>query len=145
MSNICAGIGRGQMQVLPERINQRRSNYFFYEAELKNIPGVSFLNEMEGLYSNRWLTAILVDPQKSGGITREHIRLELEKDNIESRPLWKPMHIQPVFKGCPYYGRDVSETLFNNGLCLPSGSNLNREELLTVSKKIQKLFKSKEN
>ena len=141
MSNICAGIGRGQMQVLLERIEQRRHNYFFYEKELKNIPGISLLNEMKGFYSNRWLTTILVDPKKSGGITREHIRVHLEKDNIESRPLWKPMHMQPVFKDCNYYGSNVSETLFTNGLCLPSGSNLKEDQLFTVSKKIQTLFK----
>lgn len=142
MSNICAGIGRGQMEVLPERIEQRRLNYFFYEEELKNIQGISFLGEMKGFYSNRWLTTILVDSKKTGGITREDIRLELEKFNIESRPLWKPMHLQPVFKNCPYYGNNISETLFNNGLCLPSGSNLKKEELSIVSSKIKRLFKT---
>ncbi len=141
MSNICAGIGRGQMEVLTERINQRRSNYFFYEKELKHIRGITFLDEKAGFYSNRWLTTIVVDPKKSGGITREDIRSGLEKDKIESRPLWKPMHLQPVFKDCPYYGNHISETLFNNGLCLPSGSNLKEEELLIVSKKIQRLLK----
>ncbi len=140
MSNICAGIGRGQMQVLPERIGQRRSNYTFYYNELKNIPGISFLNEMAGTYSNRWLTTMLVNPKESGGITRERVRVELEKDNIESRPLWKPMHIQPVFQGCLYYGEDVSQTLFNHGLCLPSGSNLTENELMRISKKIKALF-----
>ncbi|MGH2648473.1 MAG: DegT/DnrJ/EryC1/StrS family aminotransferase, partial [Ginsengibacter sp.] len=142
MSNICAGIGRGQMEVLPERIEQRRLNYFFYEEELKNIQGISFLSEMEGFYSNRWLTTILVDPKKTGGITRENIRLELEKLNIESRPLWKPMHLQPVFKDCPYYGNNISETLFDDGLCLPSGSNLRQDELSIVSRKIKGLFKT---
>ena len=83
----------------------------------------------------------MVDPKNSGGITREDIRSGLEKDKIESRPLWKPMHLQPVFKDCPYYGNHISETLFNNGLCLPSGSNLKEEELLIVSKKIQRLLK----
>ena len=141
MSNICAGIGRGQMEVLPERIEQRRNNFNFYKKELKDIPGISFLPEPSGFFSNRWLTTILVDPKKTSSITREHIRLELEKDNIESRPLWKPMHLQPIFKDCPYYGGEISETLFNNGLCLPSGSNLKQEELFNVSKKIQKLFK----
>lgn len=142
MSNICAGIGRGQMEVLPERIEQRRLNYFFYEEELKNIQGISFLGEMEGFYSNRWLTTILVDPKKTGGITRENIRIELEKFNIESRPLWKPMHLQPVFKDCPYYGNNISETLFDDGLCLPSGSNLKEEELSIVSGEIKRLFRT---
>ena len=129
MSNICAGIGRGQMEVLPERIEQRKANFNFYEKKLKDIPGISFLYEPSGFFSNRWLTTILVDPNKSGEITREKIRLELEKENIESRPLWKPMHLQPVFKDFPYYGSTISETLFENGLCLPSGSNLAEEEL----------------
>lgn len=140
LSNISAGIGRGQMEVLPERIKQRRYNYTFYEKELKDLPGISFLSEPEGFYSNRWLTTILVDPGKSGGVTREHIRIELEKENIESRPLWKPMHLQPVFKNYPYYGNGIAEYLFANGLCLPSGSNLTNEELKRVIKCIMSVF-----
>lgn len=140
LSNISAGIGRGQMEVLPERIKQRRYNYTFYEKELKDLPGISFLSEPEGFYSNRWLTTILVDPGKSGGVTREHIRIELEKENIESRPLWKPMHLQPVFKNYPYYGNGIAENLFANGLCLPSGSNLTNEELKRVIKCIMSVF-----
>ena len=140
LSNISAGIGRGQMEVLPERIKQRRYNYTFYEKELKDLPGISFLSEPEGFYSNRWLTTILVDPEKSGGVTREHIRIELEKENIESRPLWKPMHLQPVFKNYPYYGNGIAENLFANGLCLPSGSNLTNEELKRVIKCIMSVF-----
>jgi dTDP-4-amino-4,6-dideoxygalactose transaminase len=132
MSNICAGIGRGQMEVLPERIMQRRANFSFYEKELKSFEGISFVNEPDGFYSNRWLTTILVDPDKTGGITRENIRLALEKENIESRPLWKPMHLQPIFEGYPYYGNQVAENLFQNGLCLPSGSNLTEGELERV-------------
>src|SRR6185437_17111064 len=129
MSNICAGIGRGQMEVLPERIEQRRANFTFYHKELSYFPGIKFVQEPEGFYSNRWLTTILIDPEKSGGITREDIRIVLEKENIESRPLWKPMHLQPVFKDFPYYGDHTSEDLFNLGLCLPSGSNLTNENL----------------
>jgi dTDP-4-amino-4,6-dideoxygalactose transaminase len=140
MSNICAGIGRGQMEVLPERIEQRRRNFSFYQEQLKRFPAISFVNEPEGFYSNRWLTTILVDPEESGGVTRETIRLALEKENIESRPLWKPMHLQPVFKGYPYYGGNVAEQLFDNGLCLPSGSNLKEEELERVVKCIDKVF-----
>lgn len=132
MSNVCAGIGRGQMEVLPERIKQRRANNNFYTTALKDIPGISLLKEPEGFFSNRWLTTILVDPEESGGITREHIRQALEKENIEARPLWKPMHQQPVFKGCPFYGEGLSERLFATGLCLPSGSNLTPEDLNRV-------------
>ena len=129
MSNICAGIGRGQMEVLPERVKQRRANFSYYKEAFKYIAGISFVEEPEGFFSNRWLTTILVDPGKTGGVTREDIRLALEKENIESRPLWKPMHLQPAFKEFPYYGGRVAEELFGNGLCLPSGSNLSVEDL----------------
>jgi dTDP-4-amino-4,6-dideoxygalactose transaminase len=141
MSNICAGIGRGQMEVLPKRIEQRRKNFSFYKAHLSKLPGISFVTEPEGYYSNRWLTTILIDPKESGGVTREDIRIALEKENIESRPLWKPMHLQPVFSNSPYYGGKVSETLFENGLCLPSGSNLKDEELERVLKSIEFVFR----
>lgn len=124
MSNICAGIGRGQMEVLNERVQQRRSNYERYYKELSSIPGISFVAEPEGYYSNRWLTTVLMDPVRTNGITRETLRLALEKENIESRPLWKPMHLQPVFEGCTFYGDGTAERLFEQGLCLPSGSNL---------------------
>lgn len=126
ISNICAGIGRGQMEVLDNWIEKRRANFDYYIANLK---GVSFQYAPEGYYSNRWLTSILVDPAQLDGITREDIRLALEKENIESRPLWKPMHLQPVFQKYPYYGSDIAEKLFINGLCLPSGSNLTRNDL----------------
>ncbi len=142
MSNICAGIGRGQMEVLPERIEQRRANFYFYEKELGDIACISFLHEQPGYFSNRWLTTILIDPKKSGGITCEHIRLELEKKNIECRPLWKPMHLQPVFKNYPYYGNTTSEILFNNGLCLPSGSNLSKGDLNVIVSNIQRILNS---
>jgi len=132
MSNICAGIGRGQMEVLQDRVEQRRANFSFYQKELKGFEGISFVNEPQGFFSNRWLTTILVDPEKTGGVTREDIRIALEKENIESRPLWKPMHLQPVFQSFPYYGNNVAENLFENGLCLPSGSNLTAEELERV-------------
>jgi dTDP-4-amino-4,6-dideoxygalactose transaminase len=140
MSNICAGIGRGQMEVLPERIQQRRKNFDFYKEKLRGLPGVSFVKEPEGFFSNRWLTTILIDPKDSGGVAREDVRLALEKENIESRPLWKPMHLQPVFKGYPYYGGNVSERLFENGLCLPSGSNLTEGELERVVECIKGVF-----
>jgi len=132
MSNVCASIGRGQLEVLPERVLQRRANHDFYRDRLQHIEGVEFLNEPYGHYSNRWLTTILVDPEKTGGVDREHIRLALEEENIESRPLWKPLHMQPVFKECPYYGSDVAEQLFENGLCLPSGTNMSEHDLERV-------------
>jgi dTDP-4-amino-4,6-dideoxygalactose transaminase len=129
MSNICAGIGRGQMEVLDERVSQRRANYSYYVQHLATLPGVSFLDEPVDSTSNRWLTTILIDPVKSNGVTRETVRLALERENIESRPLWKPMHLQPVFASTPVYENGVSERLFNDGLCLPSGSNLRPEQL----------------
>lgn len=140
MSNVCAGIGRGQMEVLNERVKERRANYDYYVKTLATLPGVSFLVDPEGCFSNRWLTCILVDPAKSGGISREAIRLALDAENIESRPLWKPMHMQPIFANAPFYGDGTSERLFEQGLCLPSGSNLLLEDLERVSTHITKLF-----
>jgi dTDP-4-amino-4,6-dideoxygalactose transaminase len=137
MSNICAGIGRGQMLVLNERVIQRRSNFEFYKATFANTPGVSFVHELPGYFANRWLTCILVDPSKAGGKTREDIRLALEKENIECRPLWKPMHLQPVFADAPFYGDGTAEKLFEEGLCLPSGSNLSQEDLDRVVEAIE--------
>ena len=129
MSNICAGIGRGQMTVLNERVNRRRENFFKYKKALSHIPGIDFQNEPEGFFSNRWLTTIVLDPaQTPNGVSNNDVRLALESQNIESRPLWKPMHLQPVFKNTPYYGNKICEDLFQNGLCLPSGSNLTEEE-----------------
>lgn len=136
MSNICAGIGRGQMQVLSQRVEQRRANFSEYAAAFAGIPGISFQPEPAYAFSNRWLTAILVDPALTGGITREDLRLAMEKVNIESRPLWKPMHCQPVFRDAPYYGEDTAERLFDRGLCLPSGSNLGPAELERVKERI---------
>jgi dTDP-4-amino-4,6-dideoxygalactose transaminase len=140
MSNISAGIGRGQMEVLDKRVEQRRKIFDFYRNHFKTRKGISFLNEPVGSFSNRWLTCITVDPVRSGGITREDIRLKLEADNIESRPLWKPMHLQPVFANAPYYGEAVSENLFETGLCLPSGSNMSANELNRVINSIDELF-----
>ena len=125
MSNICAGIGRGQMEVLDEHISLRRAINDFYIGLFENIEGVSVSQEYNrACFSNFWLTTITVDAKSTGGKTAEGLRLALLNDNIESRPLWKPMHLQPVFKDCLYYGEDVAESLFNKGLCLPSGSNL---------------------
>lgn len=141
MSNICAGIGRGQMEVITKRVNQRRSNFEYYKEQLNTIPGISFLEEPDGFYSNRWLSTILIDPQTTpNNKSQEDVRLSLEKLNIECRPLWKPMHLQPVFAESPYFGESIAENLFDNGLCLPSGSNLTTENLNTVKKAILHVF-----
>lgn len=124
MSNICAGIGRGQMEVLDDRVKSRRDMHDFYVDIFKDIEGITVLSEpSKDFFSNHWLSAILVD-SKVVGKTREDLRKRLLEDNIESRPLWKPMHLQPIFDSSPFYGTTVAENLFNNGLCLPSGSNL---------------------
>ncbi len=140
LSNICAGIGRGQMEVIDERVAQRRNNFEFYERELSAIEGITFQPEAEGSFSNRWLSCLVINPEKTGGVTREDIRLKLATQNIEARPLWKPMHLQPVFDGTAYYGGDVAEKLFQDGLCLPSGSNLTEEELAKVMRVIKSCF-----
>lgn len=142
MSNIVAGIGRGQMEVLDKHIGFRRDNFQFYKEYFSEIEGITLQNAPnKDYFSNYWLSCILVNPEKTGGITRETLRLALEAENIESRPLWKPMHLQPVFYDCPYYGTGVSDELFENGLCLPSGSNLkneDKERILSVLKKTLK-------
>jgi len=143
MSNVCAGIGRGQMTVLDDRVAQRRSNFEFYKSKLSNLKGVSFHNEPEGSFSNRWLTCIIVNPSETNGVTREDIRLALDKKNIESRPLWKPMHLQPVFENYPFYGDGASARLFENGLCLPSGSNLSTSDLELVASSIIEMLNQK--
>jgi dTDP-4-amino-4,6-dideoxygalactose transaminase len=139
MSNVCAAIGRGQLEVLPLRIKQRRSNFTFYQNALRDCETISFLTEPDGFFSNRWLTTILVEGIITGK-SREDCRTYLEQLNIESRPLWKPMHMQPVFKHYPFYGNDCCELLFNNGLCLPSGSNLSEADLNLVSNSLKQLL-----
>jgi len=125
MSNICAGIGRGQMEVLDHHVGLRRAMHSFYETYFKNIENVIVFSEpRDDFYSNHWLSCIVMDSYES----REKLRLLLESENIESRPLWKPMHLQPVFEMFPYYGGNISETLFQKGLCLPSGSNLSERD-----------------
>ena len=135
MSNILAAIGLGQMEVLNERVKQRRDNYFFYKKHLDGMEGISLPEEPDASYfANRWLTTIVIDPLRTGR-TREELRTSLEKENIESRPLWKPMHNQPVFASYPAYVNGTSEKLFKNGLCLPSGSNMSdddRDRVLTA-------------
>lgn len=125
MSNICAGIGRGQMEVLDVHVSKRRAMNQFYNDLFENTDEVQVFNEPNSEYfSNYWLSTIVLKDYE----TREKLRLALEKENIESRPLWKPMHLQPVFEACPYYGENVAESLFKTGLCLPSGSNLSENE-----------------
>ena len=124
MSNIVAGIGRGQLEVLEERVSARRFKYNFYKSTVENSD-FKFLEEPEANYSNRWLTCILTPAFK----IREKIRLSFGQENIESRPLWKPMHLQPIFKNCLSFLNGNSEQLFNTGLCLPSGSNITENEL----------------
>jgi len=138
MSNVCAAIGRGQMEVVDDRIKQRRANRTYYQEAFKDIQAITFLTEPDDTYfSNHWLTAVIIDHPK---VTREDVRLHLEKDNIESRPLWKPMHLQPVFEDAPFYGNGTSERLFEKGLCLPSGSNLTEADLQRVVGKVRELF-----
>ena len=157
MSNIVAGIGRGQMKVLDKHIKARRTTHEFYFKQLNGAwfdfnhsqseyffpgnsdSGIYFLAEPEKYFSNRWLTTVLVNPKETGGVTREDIRLALEEQNIESRPLWKPMHLQPLYEDAPYYGNGVSDELFEYGLCLPSGSNMtdeDRERVIVAIKEV---------
>ncbi len=141
LSNICAGIGRGQMEVLEKHIALRRKVNAFYKELFSKIDAVKVFSEPNADYfSNHWLSSIIVDPAKSGGKTREDLRLALEAENIECRPLWKPMHLQPVFSSYPYYGGDVAEKLFENGLCLPSGSNLSEEDKIRIKQAFQRFF-----
>jgi dTDP-4-amino-4,6-dideoxygalactose transaminase len=144
MSNILAGIGRGQLEVLNDRVIARRNNYERYKQYFSkhNNAGfnIQFQEEPDGYYSNRWLTCILVDPINNKGLTRETIRLEFEAENIEARPLWKPMHQQPVFASTKNYLNGVSDKLFENGLCLPSGSNLTEEEFERIFNCLDNIF-----
>ena len=141
MSNICAGIGRGQMFVLEEHVARRRAIHALYTSLLKDIPGISVLqNPSSDFDSNFWLTCITVDPLVAG-CTREDIRLALDTDNIESRPLWKPMHLQPVFAEAPFYGNGTSEHLFDIGLCLPSGPTLTDADIRRVAGVIRGLVR----
>lgn len=141
MSNICAGIGRGQMEVLDQHVALRRQMHDFYVDLFATIEGVEvFEAPSEAYVANYWLSAITIDENKTKGITRETLRLALEAENIESRPLWKPMHLQPIFANYPYYGTNIAETLFENGLCLPSGSNLTEEDRNRIKTVIKQVF-----
>lgn len=141
LSNVCAGIGRGQMLVLEEHIAKRRHNHRVYKELLEGVAGISVMdNPSTDFDSNFWLTCIVINSEEAG-FDREALRLALETENIESRPLWKPMHLQPVFASSPFYGGNVSEQLFDNGLCLPSGSSLQKEDLERVVRVIYRLAK----
>jgi dTDP-4-amino-4,6-dideoxygalactose transaminase len=144
MSNVLAGIGRGQLEVLNDRVAARRKNYERYRQFFSkyNNSGfeIQFQEELVGYFSNRWLTCILVDPVKNKGLTREVIRLAMDAENIETRPLWKPMHQQPVFASAKSYLNGFSDNLFENGLCLPSGSNLTEEEFSRIFDCLDTIF-----
>lgn len=141
LSNVCAGIGRGQMEVLDSRVKSRRMMHDFYSDLFQDILGVTvFTAPNQDFFANYWLSSILVDPKLTNGINRETVRLALEAENIESRPLWKPMHLQPIFEKYPFYGNDVAATLFENGLCLPSGSNLTESDRNRISVVVKNLF-----
>jgi dTDP-4-amino-4,6-dideoxygalactose transaminase len=136
MSNVLAGIGRGQLQVLADRVNARRHNFDTYYEALADLPGIKFMPEATFGRSTRWLTCLTIDP-KEFGVDREYIRLALAKQQIESRPVWKPLHLQPVFHNCETIGGETSEKLFDRGICLPSGSNLTTEDLTRVIQAIK--------
>mgnify|MGYP003654601054 FL=1 len=138
LSNICAAIGLGQMEVLDDRVNRRRETFSRYKSALAQ-PGISFMPEPEGQHSTRWLTALTIDPAETG-FTREDVRLMLLEHQIESRPLWKPMHMQPLYAGSDYHGGGVDEHIFANGLCLPSGSDMSDEQQDEVIDRIKTLL-----
>lgn len=141
LSNVLAGIGRGQMKVLSERVARRREINTLYRKGLSDVKGITFHTEpASAFYSNYWLTAILFDTKLYGKSIREDVRLALDAANIESRPLWKPMHLQPIFESFPYYGGGVSDDLFERGLCLPSGSSLSDADIERVIGSIKKIF-----
>ncbi|MAO33921.1 MAG: pyridoxal phosphate-dependent aminotransferase [Flavobacteriales bacterium] len=138
MSNICAAIGLGQIKFLHDRVIRKREIFNFYKNALSSIKDITFLNETKGSFSNYWLTTILLNSNST--IDREKLRSHLAKYNIESRPLWKPMHLQPIFKDCKSYTNGVSEDLFNRGLCLPSGTSMKNKDLERVVSKIKELY-----
>ncbi len=141
MSNVLAGVGRGQLRVLSQRVSSRRANFEFYVKTLGDLPGVTFMPEAAWGKSNRWLTCLQINPELSGGVAREHVYDALNGHNIESRPIWKPLHLQPIFAGAGYRGRGVSEELFTRGLCLPSGSSLTPSELERIAGLVRQCFR----
>ncbi len=141
MSNILAGVGRGQLAVLEERVQARRANFAYYEETLGHLPGVAFMPEASWGRHTRWLTVLTIDPLRFGA-DREKIRLALEAENIEARPVWKPMHLQPIFANYESIGGAVAEEFFQNGLCLPSGSNLTELDKARVVEIIRRVHTS---
>lgn len=142
MSNICAGIGIGQMKILEENIQRKQVNHQFYKDVFETIDGAELFEVLhEGCFSNYWLNAILIKPDLENNLNRESLRIALEAENIESRPLWKPMHLQPIFKKYPYYGNKVAEKLFDIGLCMPSGANLTIDDKNRIKRVIDTFFK----
>ncbi|HRT82956.1 MAG TPA: DegT/DnrJ/EryC1/StrS family aminotransferase, partial [Oscillospiraceae bacterium] len=136
MSNVCAGIGRGQLKVLNDRIRQKRAIYDYYKKELEELPGLKMMPINDWNEPNCWLSCIyLTDKVRPGDILQA-----LEAENIEARPIWKPMHIQPFYRDCDYFGTDVSEKIFENGLCLPSDTKMNEEDLRRVIRVIKSLW-----
>lgn len=143
MSNICAGIGRGQMEVLDDHVAKRREMHDFYEELFQDQEGITVFTAPDSDYfANYWLSAIVIDPEQTNGLTSEKLRLALDEHNIESRPLWKPMHLQPIFEQYAYYGTTVSQDLFENGLCLPSGSNLTEDDKTRINLAIMEILVS---
>ena len=144
LSNVCAGIGRGQMEVINDRVALRRKNHEFYKEIFTSFVGVNFFSEPSlDFFSNHWLNAVIIDPNKTNGFRSEDLRYEFQKENIESRPLWKPMHMQPLFNKAEYFGAIIAEKLFKFGLCLPSGSNMSNKDRERISEVIYKVFKAK--
>ena len=142
MSTICAGIGLGQMEVLDHHIGLKKTIHDFYVELFRDIKGVTVYEVPNTNYeANYWLNTILIDPIETNGITRETLRLALREENIESRPLWKPMHLQPIFCNYPYYGSSIASTLFDNGLCLPSGCNLTEADCDRIKFVVLELFR----
>ena len=141
MGFVSAGIGLGQMEVLDSRVGLRRAMHDFYVHLFKDIVGVTvFIAPNEDYFANYWLSCILIHPDSTSGIDRETLRLALEAENIESRPLWKPMHLQPLFEKYPFYGNTVASSLFEKGLCLPSGSNLTDDDRRRIASVVKSIF-----
>ncbi len=138
LSNVSAAIGLGQLEVLQDRVERRRQIFEHYQKELSDINEISFVEEPDGFYSNRWLTTVLISANSK--VSREDLRLNLELNNIESRPLWKPMHLQPIFSSCKYFGSNNAEYLFKYGLCLPSGSNMTENDIARIITNIKRSF-----
>lgn len=141
MSNILAGIGRGQLEVVDQRVNERRNNYEFYKSHFQFYKGISIHEEPSlDYFSNHWLTAIMIDPELTGGIDANYIRTRMNEVNIETRPIWKPMHLQPVFADFTMFGSGISDEIFAKGICLPSGSNLSKNDLNRIMEVFEDIF-----